>query len=308
MKKFITVLCLALAIFTFVPNVTEAFVPANYAITEAQAAVSISAKKKTLYVNESFKLTVKGTTKTVKWSSSNKKVAAVSSKGIVTAKKKGTATITAKVGSKSYKCTVTVKTTALRKNITATYYSFGKGEGVYGKFTNNNSSAVEIEMVVKYYNKKGKLLMETTGFNYCVEKGVTTLLSATAPYNEKNYQPVAYTDYTVELKIDKIPDSIYQLRKNVSYKVTGKDDYGVSVKVKNKGKKKIGSCRFSALFYNKSGKVIGATYTYASIEDPKSTDEITLYYPTDSNYQPIKPASYKIFLDNAYSYDWEFEE
>lgn len=45
----------------------------------------------------------------VKWSSSNKKVAKVNSKGKVTAKKKGTAKISAKVGGKTYKCKITVK-------------------------------------------------------------------------------------------------------------------------------------------------------------------------------------------------------
>lgn len=308
MKRFITVLCLALAFFTLVPNVTEVFVPANYVVTQAQAAVSISTKKKTLYVNESFMLSVKGTTKTVKWSSSNKKVATVTSMGKVTAKKKGTATITAKVGKKSYKCVVTVKTTALRKNIAVTYYSFGKGEGVAAKLVNNNKQAVSVDMYVKYYNKKGKLLMETNGFNYCLEKGVTTIISAPAPYNKKTYDAVDYAYYTVRFDIEKITESVLPYRKNISYKVTGKDDYGVSVKVTNKGKKKIGSCHFSALFYNKAGKVIGAAYTYADVEDPKSSDKIELYYPTDSNYKTIKPASYKIFLDNAYSYDWEFED
>lgn len=45
----------------------------------------------------------------VKWRSSNKKVATVNSKGKVTAKKKGKATISAKVAGKTYKCKVTVK-------------------------------------------------------------------------------------------------------------------------------------------------------------------------------------------------------
>lgn len=46
---------------------------------------------------------------TVKWASSNKKVATVSSKGKVTAKKKGKTTITAKVAGKTFKCKITVK-------------------------------------------------------------------------------------------------------------------------------------------------------------------------------------------------------
>lgn len=81
--------------------------------TEAAApnAVSISAKKKTLYVGKSFTLKIKGTSKAVKWSSSNKFVATVSAKGKVSAKKTGTAVITAKVGGKKLTCKVTVKTT-----------------------------------------------------------------------------------------------------------------------------------------------------------------------------------------------------
>lgn len=45
----------------------------------------------------------------VTYKTSNKKVATVSSKGVITAKKKGTATITVKSGTVSYKCKVTVK-------------------------------------------------------------------------------------------------------------------------------------------------------------------------------------------------------
>jgi len=45
----------------------------------------------------------------VKYSSSNKKVASVSSKGVIKAKKKGKATITVKSGKKTYRIKVTVK-------------------------------------------------------------------------------------------------------------------------------------------------------------------------------------------------------
>ena len=45
----------------------------------------------------------------MKYSSSNKKVVSVSSKGVIKAKKKGKATITVKSGKKTYKIKVTVK-------------------------------------------------------------------------------------------------------------------------------------------------------------------------------------------------------
>lgn len=63
----------------------------------------------TIKVGKTVKLKVKGTKKKVKWSSSKKKVCTVTAKGLVKAKKKGTATIKAKVGKKTLKCKVTVK-------------------------------------------------------------------------------------------------------------------------------------------------------------------------------------------------------
>ena len=49
------------------------------------------------------------TVKKVTFTSSKKEVAEVNSKGVVTAKKAGTATITAKVGNKKAVCKITVK-------------------------------------------------------------------------------------------------------------------------------------------------------------------------------------------------------
>ena len=73
------------------------------------AATKISKKKATLKVGQTLQLKVTGTKKKPKWTSSKKSVATVSSKGRVKAKKKGTATITAKVGKKKYTCKITVK-------------------------------------------------------------------------------------------------------------------------------------------------------------------------------------------------------
>lgn len=56
-----------------------------------------------------LRATVTGKKGTVKWSSSKKAVATVSAKGVVTGKKKGTATITAKVNGIKKTCKVTVK-------------------------------------------------------------------------------------------------------------------------------------------------------------------------------------------------------
>ena len=81
----------------------------NSLVANAKKKIQLNKKKVTLVVGNKTKLKLKNNKKKVKWSSSKRTVAIVSSKGVVTAKKKGTATITAKAGKKKYTCKVTVK-------------------------------------------------------------------------------------------------------------------------------------------------------------------------------------------------------
>ena len=77
------------------------------AVAEA-ATVKLNSTSIKLYTKGTYKLKVTGTSKTVKWSSAKSSIATVDANGVVTAKKVGTTTITAKVGSKKLKCTVKV--------------------------------------------------------------------------------------------------------------------------------------------------------------------------------------------------------
>ena len=81
--------------------------------TEAAAvnAPKLTKTSLTLAVGDKYQIYVNNAIDTIKWSSSNSKTASVS-KGLVTAKKAGTVTITAKHGSVSLKCRVTVKANA----------------------------------------------------------------------------------------------------------------------------------------------------------------------------------------------------
>ena len=77
-------------------------------------SVSLSEESLTLEEGKTATLTATvqpsdATDKTVSWSSSNSAVATVSSSGVVTAVKEGSATITASAGGKQATCTVTVK-------------------------------------------------------------------------------------------------------------------------------------------------------------------------------------------------------
>ena len=105
MKLFKKVLCGCLS---------AAFIFTSLAVTPAASKTEpkLNKAKATLEVGEKLTLKVKNTKDTIKWSSSDKNVAAVSKKGVVTAKAEGNATIKAIVSKKTLKCKITVKETA----------------------------------------------------------------------------------------------------------------------------------------------------------------------------------------------------
>ena len=117
-----------------------------------------------------LKTTVTGTNKTVSWSSSNSSVASVDKNGKVTAKTKGTATITAKVDGVSASCKVTVNEPAKTTiKLDKTKVTLGAGEPCTLKATVNPSQKVtwtsSNPKLVKV-DSNGKLTVTKDIFNY----------------------------------------------------------------------------------------------------------------------------------------------
>lgn len=102
-KKLLLLLTMVLSLMA------PASVPMLGTLETVSAAVKLNYKQLTLNKGQSIRINVSGTARTAKWSSSNKFVASVDKKGMVTTKQKGTAVITAKILSKKYACRVTVK-------------------------------------------------------------------------------------------------------------------------------------------------------------------------------------------------------
>ena len=76
--------------------------------TAVSAAAKLNKTEVTIEIGERQKVKVKGTTKTVKWKSSDKTIATVTKRGNIDAKAKGECIVTATVGKKKLKCKVTV--------------------------------------------------------------------------------------------------------------------------------------------------------------------------------------------------------
>lgn len=82
----------------------------------AAKKVKLNKSSISLYIKKTYTLKLLNIKKKpkVKWSTSNKKIATVSSKGKITAKKAGKCNIYAKYGKKKYKCKITVKKKAAK--------------------------------------------------------------------------------------------------------------------------------------------------------------------------------------------------
>ena len=101
MKKYKKIMLFVLAL-VFMVIFT---IPAN----AADAKISIS--QISLLPGETYSLTIENNMDTVKWSTSSRKIARVTSKGKVRAVAPGKADITATIGNQSYTCTVQVRST-----------------------------------------------------------------------------------------------------------------------------------------------------------------------------------------------------
>lgn len=107
-KKFnITIILLVLFVALFIPA------------KQLSAAPKLSAKAITMVKGQTKQIKLKGISKRPTWSCSNKKIVKVSRKGKysakITAKKKGTAYIYAKINKKKYKCKIKVEVPSINR-------------------------------------------------------------------------------------------------------------------------------------------------------------------------------------------------
>ncbi len=152
---------------------------------EAATAIKLNKTKLTLNVGTSYRLKL-NTTKKVTWSTSSKTVATVSSTGYVKAKKKGTATIYAKVGTKRYTCKVTVKQPVTKVTLNKTALTLTKKGQIYTlKPTVLPSSANVKTLTWKSSNKK--VATVTSKGKVTALKNGTATITATTKDGSKKY-------------------------------------------------------------------------------------------------------------------------
>ncbi|MCI9063765.1 MAG: Ig domain-containing protein [Clostridia bacterium] len=309
MKKILKKTLLSIIIVVSILFVAPVVFPEiqNSYVVEA-ANIKINKTKKTLRVGDAYNLKVSKTNKKVKWSTSNKKVATVSSKGRVTAKKKGTATITAKVGNKKYKCKITVKDLSF-SNVSITPTKLGTT--LLLKLKNNNNYAVDIRIKGKFYDNKGKKVGIGEHYNFALEAKAESIMKLYC--RDTKSRDRDYSSYKLSLGENNNANGkcvVTQVSRkyhaanliNIKNVTKGKNQY--TIRIENSDIRVLKFVNIGIVFYDKKGKIIGAESKSVSTYYlyPHQTKDLMYNFPKNNKGKTLTPASYKVYVNYAYSY------
>lgn len=263
--------------------------------------------KKTLNWGEGYTLKVKGTSQSVKWESSNKKVASVRNNGRVEAQSKsGSAIITATVGKTKLQCKIKVKPYS-KDGIEITELT-KLSNTVVIKLKNTTNFTVSISPTAKFYDKNGKKAGEGDRYNFAFEPNQECIMKI---WNSTVKNSVrVYPKYkSVKINIGDVnftkpaQDKYFDVKKLEIQSVKEEGDKYIA-HVKNNSWFTFNFVNATMVYYDKNGKVIAAEpkdchtnrffaygfYDFKFEKNPKDGDKV------------VEPASYKIFINYAYRY------
>lgn len=219
-----------------------------------KASPKVKLSKINIEIAQGDSVTIKlinASSKSVKWSSSNKSVATVN-KGKIKAIEPGKATITAKYKNKSYKCKVTVKKFGLEYIESEIIAQTPEGYNII-KYTNNTECNIGLIIKTEHYDSNGYHESDSTEKILCA-KG-ESIYSSFKPSDKQIIEIHAATKYK------ELPKSFID-----KYEVAIDDNYGSNVfkcYLNNNTSERI-TCRLFILFYNANGEVV-ETKDFSSI-------------------------------------------
>lgn len=282
-------ICCMIAVFVLVVSLMP--------VSASAATPRLNKTSKTLKVGQTYTLKVLNNKKAVKWSSSNKSVATVSSKGKVSAKSTGKATITAKVAKKTYKCKITVKKAISMDNIV---YTTEEWNGMLiMKITNHNDYPVYLETTAVFFDTSHSPVSSDSEESRCMEPGEFTTVCFEEPY-DPDEEKALFETYELHSKIYEASPSKSYIKDIDTSDVTFSPEK-IVVRAKNNSDSFINLCKLCIFMYDESGKLIRYQEEYVDDMNPDETAYVSFDYPWEWDEENqtgknIKPVSYRIYV------------
>ena len=180
----------------------------------------------------------------------------------------------------------------LEKNIVSSGAVTAKGKLVVFA-TNNNSVPVDMSIEVEFYDANGVIVGSDDDDLQAVGAGAEVAV-------EMWSTPNAFDNYKIYVDVEQTNNTSYHDKVEVTHNDNGKD---IIVQVKNNSEDEISYVSVSVVYYQ-GETVVGIDDDLNSGVKPGRAANFTLSYPTNKNYDKVRYDTYKVFVNEAYSYTW----
>lgn len=186
----------------------------------------------------------------------------------------------------------TYSTSELEKNITSSGAVTDKGTLV--TFVKNlNKVPVNLNIEVEFYDANGNIAGSGS-------KNVTAVNNNTEVAVEIWDTPDSFDNYKIYVDAEQSEYQSYHSKVEITHNNTGKE---IAVQVKNNSDDIIDHMNVSVVYYQ-GDKIVGYDSDFAYDIKSGRSGNFTLNFPYNRSYNKVTFDNYKIFVNEAYSYNW----
>lgn len=183
------------------------------------------------------------------------------------------------------------------------YIDYGSTRDVYIYGKNNNSTMVEVKVIIEYYDSEGYRIERTTNLGCKVAAGKEFVTSLSVDNDTLDYSKVKLSYEATKIKTYETEIDLTDVEYN-DYLI----DDDIKVLVKNNSNKKISIGNFACLYYKDNKLVFAVESSITSLEPGKNGETACynhkLHLNTDySNLKQIEYDNYKVLIYSAYASD-----
>ncbi len=158
---------------------------------------------------------------------------------------------------------------------------------------NNNKLTVDMEIEVEFYDANGTIVGSDSEDLQAV--GVNGEIAV-----EMWSTPASFDNYKIYVDVEQTDEISYYDQVEVTHNNNGKE---IAVQVKNNSQDVIEFITVSVVYYQ-GDKVVGIDDSIESDIKSGRSANFNLAFPYNKKYKDVKFDNYKVFVNEAYSYNW----